>query len=117
MTTLADLIGQDSGIVVYVREGATPEAVIGNFAGVNGLPRVFLTGGLIGLGELDEFMFDKAQPIEVEDIGLELEGVQIIYDCNDDAESLQGAPGMLWEFDDPSESNTTVKVYAPEGWV
>ena len=115
MTTLADLIGQESGIVVYDREGATPEAVIGNFAGVNGLPRVFLTG-LIGLGELDEFMFDevKAQPIE--DIGLELEGVQIIYDCNDDAESLQGAPGMLWEFDDPSESNTTVKVYAPEGW-
>ena len=108
--TLEELTGQESGIVVF--GNTTREAIVCNWAGINGLPRLFATG-LIGLGDLSDAML-AADPRPVDDVGLALEGAQIIYDENGEAEGLAGMRGTLWEFDD--QSGTPVEIYAPEGW-
>lgn len=55
-TTLQDLTGQESGAVLY--DGG--DIWIGNWTGINGLPREFATG-TIGLSE----SLDDAEPCDV----------------------------------------------------
>lgn len=115
MATLQDLTGQESGVVVYGREG-----IICNWSSINGLPRMFVTGllglGEIGLESIGEVPLAEITPKPIEDIGAALEEVFIIYGDDADADSLIGTPGRVWEFPDPSTKDTTVRVYAPDGW-
>ena len=120
MNTLAMLTKQESGIVVYTEKDKRPEAIICNWSGINGIPRLF-GDHLIGLGDIGDYAIagDRFEGIEVtavQDIGAELGDAEIIYDENGDAESLQGLFGAKWTFSDPSRANTIVEVYAPQDW-
>lgn len=123
MITLMDLTGQESGIVVYDNGSSSPEAIICNWSSIDGLPRllgVMPNGMLLGLGEfrlelIGGVAFDKIPCRVVDNIGKELEGVDIIYDINEDTESLKESHGWVWEFPHPS-GDGTVRVYAPDGW-
>jgi hypothetical protein len=48
MTTLQDITGHESGAVYWPESG---EIIICNWSNIDGLPRIFATGALIGLGE------------------------------------------------------------------
>lgn len=124
-TSLEELTGQESGIVIYgvgslgVSEGEA-EMLICNWTSVNGLPRLDPTGFIpMGLNET----FSAIEQPDISDIGDWLEmtagqlpgGINLIYDYNDDLKDLPGTPGKLYYiYQGGSESG--ISVIAPEGW-
>jgi hypothetical protein len=98
---LQELTGQESGIVVFFGEGK-PQAVVCNWAGVAGLPRLF-GSGVVGLGE----ELERVEPEACENVTGYLDGVEIVYARGEDL------PERARLFD-LAEHNAAV--LAPEGW-
>lgn len=103
MWSLEEITGQESGIVLY-DDGSM---LICNWAG-GGLPKVSPLGGLIGLGDDLE---PEGDPEHIPDIGAWLDGRDhdLMYDANDDYDSLWGTSGTLYRV-------SGVTVIAPDGW-
>lgn len=99
MEYLQELTGQESGIVIYGREG-----ILCNWSGIKGLPRIFATG-LIGLGE----EIPAVEGEHTDDLSGVLEGVEINVYANYTDEELS-KPGTVYELSDD------VVVVAPDGW-
>ena len=104
MDNLQDLTGQESGVVIY----GNGEAIICNWTGFRGLPRVFVTG-LIGLGEdIPEVEPEIADSATIAD---HLHDARVIYDNNGDLSDLQAGKfsGRIYNLDN-------VVVIAPDEW-
>jgi hypothetical protein len=102
LSSLQELTGQESGIVIYYGEGR-PEAVICNWSSVNGLPRLDPFGvSVLGLGE----RFERVEG-EGCDPAVLLEGVEIVYSNGEDMPER----AKLYRL----EEHIAV-VLAPEGW-
>jgi hypothetical protein len=103
-TGLLALTGQESGIVVYGYEGGNRGAIICNWAAVTGLPRALGLGLLVGLPG-DEI--PAVQGEHRDDIPDLLEGIEILYNANDD---IIPQSGTIYRISD------SVIVVAPDGW-
>lgn len=99
MEYLQELTGQESGIVIYGREG-----ILCNWSSIKGLPRIFATG-LVGLGE----EIPEVEGEHVDDLSGILEGVEINIYANYDDDELPKS-GTVYEISDD------VIVVAPDGW-
>lgn len=100
---LYKLTGQESGIVVY-GEGNQRAAIICNWASFTGLPRVF------GPGLLVDLPGDEIPEVEGEhrdDIPDLLDGVEVIYNANDDKIPQSGTVYRI---------SDDVLVVAPDDW-
>jgi hypothetical protein len=97
---LGELTGQESGIVIYGNIG-----VLCNWAGIDGLPRIFATGSLIGMGE----EIPKIQGEHFDDLSGVLDGVEIQVLADYDEGDLPTS-GTVYEVGDG------VLVVAPDGW-
>jgi hypothetical protein len=104
LSSLQDLTGQESGIVIYYGDGQTrPEAIVCNWASVNGLPRLAPFGySVLGLGE----SFQRVEG-EACDPAAVLEGVEIVYSNGEDMPER----AVLYRLEDHDAA-----VLAPEGW-
>ena len=99
MEYLQDLTGQESGIVIYGREG-----ILCNWSSIKGFPRIFATG-LIGLGE----EIPEVEGEHTNDLSSVLEDVEINVYANYDDDELPTS-GTVYEISDD------VVVVAPDGW-
>lgn len=104
---LADIKGQESGIIVYDNE-----VIICNWssADLDGLPKLFEPLGLIALKE--KFNAEKVEYCE--NILNELDGKNVIYDFNNDFESLSNTGGM--KFNIYVDNKIQAIVYMPDDW-
>ena len=86
-SNLCEIKGQESGSIVYDHEG-----IICNWssADLDGLPKLFEPLGLIALKE--KFNAEKVEYCE--NILNELDGKNVIYDFNNDFETLSNTGGM-----------------------
>lgn len=105
MTTLQDITGQESGIVLY----ENGDMIICNWSSINGLPRLDPLGfAPMGIG--DELTQDNdVQPID--DIGAWLDDIHhnLIYDINGDYIQLPGVSGTLYHI-------SGAQVITPKDW-
>jgi hypothetical protein len=102
LSSLQELTGQESGIVIYYDEGR-PAAVVCNWSSVNGLPRLDPFGySVLGLGE----NFERVEGEDCDPAAL-LEGVEIVYANDEDIPER----ARLYRLE---EHNAVV--LAPEGW-
>lgn len=99
VTTLQELTGQESGIVVYGNKG-----ILCNWSGIFGLPRMFATG-LIGLNEA----IPVVEGEHMDDLTGILDGVDVSICANFTDEELPRV-GRVFEINDD------VTVIAPDGW-
>lgn len=99
--SLQELTGKESGIVVYNER----EAIVCNWTGFQGLPRLFATG-VIGWPHT----FERTDPIPCDDIPALMEGVDILYANGEDMPQT----GSVYEIDDIS--GNTGLVICPDGW-
>ena len=113
---LEEITGQESGVVLYPTAGA-PEAVICNWSGIDGLPRVFATG-LLGLGE--SLALVSVTEIEGREAFERAYGApdawDVIWDVNDDAESFFSTSDRWTVYTVSAANDTPVTVIAPDGW-
>lgn len=104
MKTLTELTGQNSGIVIF----DNGEAILCNWASIDGIPRLFLYD-VIGIGE----EIEPVKPESVDDVNELIDGVLMIYCSMDDdqfEEEFRGrVSGKVYEYDN-------LKVIAPDGW-
>ena len=100
MTDLQELTGQESGIVIYHE---TDEAIICNWSHVEGLPRLFGFGAVIGLK--DEF--EAVKGIHSDNLPAYIDGISVIYSNDEDVPQT----GRVYHLED---RNATV--LAPAGW-
>jgi hypothetical protein len=106
MQTLQELTGQESGIVIYHGNGGQPEAVVCNWSGVNGFPRVDPLGlTVLGLGE--DIPATDGEPCD--DLPALIADAEIVFDPNDDIPDMIPLTGTAYRLDN-------VLVIAPEGW-
>lgn len=105
MKTLEELTNRESGIVLY----ETSEAILCNWSGIDGLPRMFATG-IVGLGDLP----DVETVEETTDCRKLLDGVSFIYSDMEDSqfteEFAESVPATIFNLTD----GTTVIV--PFDW-
>lgn len=102
VSSLQELTGQESGIVVYY--GETPAAVVCNWSSIDGLPRLSpIGGGVLGLGE----SIPRVEPETCESVAGFLEGIEVVYANGEDM------PARARLFDLPAFN---AAVLAPEGW-
>lgn len=106
-SNLDEIQGQESGIIVY-----GDEVIICNWssADLDGLPRLFEPLGLISLK--DKFNAEKLE--HCENLLNELDGKNIIYDFNNDYESLSNTGGM--KFNIYIDNKIQAIVYMPDDW-
>lgn len=97
--TLKELTGKESGIVVYGEK----EAIVCNWSGIEGFPRIFATG-LVGLGE----EIPKVSGGQTNDVNSLLAGVHVINAIKGD---LVESKGTIYHV------SRDVKVITPDGWV
>lgn len=101
MKTLQELTGRESGIVIYGVDGECPEAIICNWAHIDGYPRLDPMGFVMGLGE----DIPEAEGIKSDDIISLLEDAMILYANCDEIP----AKGVVYTIGDNI-------IIAPDGW-
>lgn len=106
-SNLCEIQGQESGIIVYGNE-----VIICNWssADLDGLPKLFEPLGLISLR--DKFNAEKVEYCE--NLLSELDGKNVIYDFNNDFESLSDTGGM--KFNIYVDNDIQAVVYMPDDW-
>ena len=106
-SNLNEIQGQESGIIVY-----DDEVIICNWSSsdLDGLPRLFEPLGLISLK--DKFNAEKVEYCE--NLLNELDGKNVIYDFNNDFETLSNTGGM--KFNIYVDGNIQAVVYMPDDW-
>lgn len=106
MKNLQDLTRKESGLVIYENN----EGILCNWSSINGFPRLFATA-LIGL---EDELPDEYEVSMIDDLGVELDGIELIYSDMDEnqfaKEFSEKVPAKCYEF-----ANGT-KVYAPMDW-
>jgi hypothetical protein len=103
--------GQESGVVVY----PNGEALICNWSdqSLNGLPHVAPFGGLLWLGETIKLLKTQNKMSWADVVDWAKSDINIIYDRNNDENTLPDSHGIGYEIDTGS---TTALVYAPADW-
>lgn len=99
--TLQDLTKQESGLVIYSNEFGD-EAIICNWSGFKGLPKVFVTGLLdidADIPEVEGKHYDDLSEVFGE--------VVVIYNENDDELPASGTVYCI---------SDEVTIIAPDGW-
>ena len=113
---LFEVTRQESGIVLYPASGS-PEAVICNWSGVEGLPRVFVTG-ILGLGEsltvLSKAVVEGRAAFE--DLCGSPADWDVLYDENGDAETFFDTASRWTVYSVSAANDAPVTVIAPDGW-
>ena len=97
---LQDLTGYESGVVVW-RD--TKEGIATNWSAINGIPRVFFTTGLVGLGDGD----DLAPVVDL--LTLDIDLIAAAYDLAEAEGDEAPAPDKVF-------ANTEVTVFTFIGW-
>lgn len=107
-SNLDEIQGQESGVIVY-----GDEVIICNWssADLDGLPKLFEPLGLISLKE--KFNAEKVEYCE--NLLNELDGKNVIYDFNNDFETLSNTGGM--KFNIYVDGNIQAVVYMPDDYV
>ena len=106
---LQELVGQESGIVVY----PNGETLICNWTQVSGLPRIAPAGlGLLGLRDPLYVLSDR----HIDDLSDEINLDKIIWDINDDAETLDGTTATAYEIATSENGEVKATAYAPHEW-
>lgn len=96
MKNLLELTGQESGIVIY--DGK--EAIVCNWSGINGYPRLFVTG-ILGLGEeIPDTVGSR------ESLSPLLDGVRVVYANGEEVPEY----GTVYRITDE------ITIIAPDGW-
>lgn len=106
-SNLDEIQGQESGLIVY-----GDEVIICNWssADLDGLPKLFEPLGLISLKE--KFNAEKVEYCE--NLLSELDGKNVIYDFNNDFETLSNTGGM--KFNIYVDDKIQAVVYMPDDW-
>jgi hypothetical protein len=84
-TTLYDLTGQESGIVVYTGDDGIKNAIICNWSSYVGLPKASPQGH-----QPIDLPTEKIRKVRGEEVPAKkiLQGVNVIYDANNDASGI-----------------------------
>lgn len=106
-SNLDEIQGQESGVIVY-----GDEVIICNWssADLDGLPKLFEPLGLISLKE--KFNAEKVEYCE--NLLSELDGKNVIYDLNNDFETLSNTGGK--KFNIYVDNKIQAIVYMPDDW-
>ena len=99
-TDLQELTGQESGIVMYGKEG-----ILCNWANINGLPRLFASG-MVGMGE----EIPEVEGNYCTDLSGLLMDVNIIIAADYDDDDMPKS-GTIYRLGDD------IIVVAPDGWI
>ena len=110
---MRDLTGQESGLILFTSDqygNDVDEAIVGNWNGVTGVPRVSPLGtGLLGLGETLTVISEE----HVDDITVE-SWWTVIYDENHDLPFTSPTPATIYHVTGQGRERLTV--YAPDDW-
>jgi hypothetical protein len=98
--------GQESGIIIY----DDTEALVVNWStyGPGELPRLISWSGLIATKP--ERPWHITRKTRIPDIKALLDGVDIVYDANDDLSDPDPIPGWVYE------TNIGATIIIPDGW-